>query len=629
MKLIPILSAAAFLTVGALTSCSGYLDIVPDETQSQEDTYSDKAHALDFLYSCYAYLPNPANTPGGLDMLTGDEVITAFEHETFSAFPKGHYTASKPVISYWASFFKGLRQCYMFQNTLDKNKDLTEEQKKDYRGQIDFLIGYYHFLLSRCYGPISLIKSEPNIQATADEFLDRTPYDECVDWIVGRFDVAAQQLPEHRASKSEFGLATSVAAKALKAKMLVYAASPLFNGSSLYADFKDKTGKQLMPTTYDPNKWVKAKEALKEAIDAAHAAGFKLYDKDNYNQTNKFPKAGVERRLRLGILDWKGDPNPEVIFADTRGPGNYDIQLKSTPKTVVDMGANGVSPTWTMLNRFYTKNGLPWDVDPEFKDKNKLDVVSLTEADAEHGKVGGKTIEFNIGREPRFYAWVGFQGGYFEISNQDPNNKAYPDSYMPETGRVLLDFLKNGNQGRKERTNNYSPGGYLNKKATYPDQQVSKGWPNPINHPWPIIRLADLYLLYAEACVETNDLETAKEYLNKVRTRAGIPTVETSWAMVSGVTLDQAKLRDIVRQERQVELYLENQNFWDMRRWMLAKDFFSKKAQGLNIDATDIHGFAQLKTIDFERNFTDTNYLLPIPQNDINKVLKLVNNPGY
>ena len=114
-----------------------------------------------------------------------------------------------------------------------------------------------------------------------------------------------------------------------------------------------------------------------------------------------------------------------------------------------------------------------------------------------------------------------------------------------------------------------------------------------------------------------------------MRTRAGIPTVEESWAKVPGTTLNQAKLREIVRQERMIELYLENQNFWDMRRWLLAEKYFNVKAQGLNIEANTIDEFAQLRTIEFERSFSKTNYLLPIPIQDINKVNKLVNNPGY
>ena len=94
------------LIVAGFASCN-FLDVVPDERTTDTDTYAGRNNGIDYLYSCYAYLPNPANTPGGLDLLTGDEVITAFEHETFAAFPKGNYSASAPVISYWNTFFQG------------------------------------------------------------------------------------------------------------------------------------------------------------------------------------------------------------------------------------------------------------------------------------------------------------------------------------------------------------------------------------------------------------------------------------------------------------------------------------------------------------------------------------------
>ena len=76
-------------------SCN-FLDIVPDERPTEKDTFSDRNKGIDYLYSCYAYLPNPGGTSGSLDLLTGDEVITSFEHESFASFPKGKYTASTP-----------------------------------------------------------------------------------------------------------------------------------------------------------------------------------------------------------------------------------------------------------------------------------------------------------------------------------------------------------------------------------------------------------------------------------------------------------------------------------------------------------------------------------------------------
>lgn len=622
---------------GSLSSCSGFLDIVPDERPSERDTYADREAGIKYLYSCYSYLPNHASTAGGLDVLTGDETITSFEHELFSSFPKGNFSGSNPVISYWNNFFQGIRQCYMFLEIVDKLPNTTDEEKRDYKGQANFLIAYYHYRLIQCYGPVSIIENTVDINMPAEQYPSRRTLDECVQWVADKFDEAARDLPASRDVKSRYGLATSVAAKGFKAKLLVYAASPLFNGTAttapIFADFKDKKGNNLMPTSYDPQKWIKAREAVKEAIEHAEASGHTLYVKDDYRNgdasANAYPAVGVVRRLRTGLMDWKGQANPETLFADTRGPGYYDYQLKSSPRTVADAGADGLSLSWAMVNRFYTKNGLPWDEDPAFKNNDKLQIVTVDAAHNQEAHQGAKTMAFNLDREPRFYAWVGFQGGYYEVLNGDDN--AYPiPSYMPTRGRVLLDFTKNGNQGRKDRNNNYTPSAYLNKKYTDPSMIMKRSGPQTVGHPYTILRLADLYLLYAEACVETNDLDRAKEYLNRVRTRAGIPTVETSWAMVPGVTLNQEKLRQIVRQERQIEMYLEAQNFWDMRRWLLAGEAFNKKAQGLNVEATSVEGLAEVREIVFERRFiSPTHYLLPIPSTDVNRNLNLVQNPGY
>ena len=147
----------------AFVSCN-FLDIVPDENATKEDTYSDHNKTEKYLYSCYAYLPQSNLAQGSLDFFTGDEVTTAFEHETFAAFPKGNYTASSPVISYWNDFFQGIRQCYMFLEGVDKTPDMDDEKKADYKAQGQFLIAYYHYMLARCYGPIILVKETPNIE---------------------------------------------------------------------------------------------------------------------------------------------------------------------------------------------------------------------------------------------------------------------------------------------------------------------------------------------------------------------------------------------------------------------------------------------------------------------------------
>lgn len=627
------------LSLVVIPSCD-YLDVVPDEKPTEKDAFEDRDAAKRFLYSCYAYLPYLRSGSGSLDLMTADEVVTAFEHETFARFPKGNYSASSPVISYWNTLFQGIKQCYILLNNIDKVPKLETSIKEDYIAQAKFLIGYYHFLLVRSYGPVILVKEEPALETPPEDYAARTPYDECVDFVCQMFDEAVSGLPTKRVNEY-YGLATSIAAKSLKAKMLLYAASPLFNGNSeFYSDFKDKDGNSLMSLTYDANKWIKAKTAFEEAISAAESAGYKLYTNDSYTldgYDNIEPTDPTQHTLRYNVIE---PANDEIIWADSRGEGYYGIQNKTIPFNI-GTAWNGIAPTLAMLKRFYTKNGLPYDEDPTFPKGNEIfEITPIGNENEAIGDPAAKTIRFNLDREPRFYAWIAFQGGFYEIMSATDGNGAYKNdaSYRKynvsdNQAKLVCNFVLGGNTSRQKaggslRTNNYAPTGYLNKKGCVPGYKVSTSLQRPPYYPWPIIRLADLYLGYAETCVEANDLGKAKEYLDKVRTRAGIPTVETSWSGIT--TLNQNKLREIVRQERMIEFYLENQTFWDLRRWKQAKEYFGVKIRGLNINARTIADFAEETEVPFERKFeSPTQYLMPIPIEDVNRNQNLVQNPGY
>lgn len=610
-------------------SCE-YLDIVPDEIATEGDAFKDARAAERYLYSCYSYLPNPRQGASSLDLYTGDEVVTAFEHEVFANFPKGNFTANNTVISYWNTLFSGIKQCYILKNKIASVPNLPEADQKDYAAQADFLIAYYHYLLLRCYGPIILVKEEPGITTPSNEYLGRTPYDECVDWIAAKFDEAAAQLPATRQS-IRLGLATSNAAKSIKARMLLFAASPLFNGNStFYGNFTNPDGTALIATTYDANKWGKAKQANKEAIDAAEAAGYRLYvATDATVQSLPEPTDPTQRALRFAITD---KTTKEIIWADTRDEGYYSLQNKSRPWW--KGGAwNGICPTLAMLDRFYTVNGLPVDEDPEFDFAGRFDVTKFPA-----GNINGEGITsvMNLKREPRYYAWVSFHGGYYECQGETSGNGNEKWAYLPKYKRginnmkLVTFFTKEDNCGKHNRTNNYSPGGFLNKKGVSPETSVSGSGSKVTAYPWPVVRLAELYLNYAEACVETNDLGEAKTYINKVRERAGIPTLEQAWGSI-GVALTQAKLREIVRQERMIELYLEGHNFWDMRRWLLAGKYFDATPQGMNVSETSYYSFSEKTDLTgIIRSFkTPDHYLLPIPYGEVQRNKKLVQNPGY
>ena len=615
-----------FILAG-ISSCE-YLDIVPDERPTEEDAFKDPRAAERFLYSCYSYLPNPRKGNASLDLMTGDEVITAFEHETFAQFPKGNYTATSPVISYWNTLFSGLRQCYILKNNVEQVPGLSEELKKDYAAQADFLIGYYHFLLIRSYGPTILIKEEPDINTLPENFLSRSSLDECVQFVADKFDEAADGLISSR-SGEEYGLATSVAAKALKARLLLFAASPLFNGNPEYANLKNNDGASLLPMSYDQNKWVVARDAALEAIEEAKSAGHSLYINNGYGE-NGYPDDETQRTLRYNIIE---PNNSEILWADTRNEGTYGLQNKSRPYAPGGSW-NGVGPTLTMLDRFYTKNGLPMEEDPSYNYDSRFDVVTVTPEQEKFAKPNEKTVAYNLNREPRYYAWVAFQGGYYEVMSAASNGAYKTDPNFTQTtvsgitsARLVTSMLKNGNCGRNNRTNNYIPSGFLNKKGCNPSFKTKTSTSAPIENPWPVIRLAELYLTLAEASVELNDLNVAKDNLDLIRNRAGIPSVEEAWSGIA--TLDQNKMREIVRTERQIELYLENHNFWDMRRWLKAGELFNTKQRGFNIEATTVEAYANVTEIAFIRKFRTANYLMPIPLEDVNINTNLVQNPGY
>ncbi|MRI62458.1 RagB/SusD family nutrient uptake outer membrane protein [Ornithobacterium rhinotracheale] len=617
-----------FLSIG-ITSCN-YLDILPDETATEKDAFSNPNAAKGYMYSCYSYLPNPREGASSLDLFTGDEVVTAFEHEVFAKFPKGNYTANSPVISYWNTLFQGIKQCYILLNNVDNVPGIDAETVTDYKAQANFLIAYYHFLLLKCYGPIILVKEEPKVDTPPNEYLGRSSYDECVEWIASKFEESIKDLPATR-EDLRLGLATSTAAKGILSRMYLYAASPLFNGNPAYANFVNKDGSPMISTTFDPQKWIKAKKAAKEAIDAAEAVGCQLYtsqDASSYTSSLPEPADDIQRGLRFGLVDKN---NKENIWIDARNEGAYSLQNKSRPYWS-NASWNGVGLTLAMLDRFYTEKGLPVQEDPSFDYAGRFSVANFPSGD-KNGE--GASAKMNMGREPRFYAWVAFHGGYYECEGSAENNEANERwAYLKEYKRginkkkLVTFFTKNGNCGVHDRTNNYSPAGNLNKKGVHPASTSKNGGSSITEYPWTLIRLGELYLNYAEACVETNDLAEAKVYLNKIRTRAGIPSVEDSWSGIA--TLDQNKLREIVRQERQIELFLEGHNFWDMRRWLLAEKYFNAKPKGFNQNGENINEFSRETELNIIRQFSaPTHYLLPIPYTEIQRNKNLVQNPGY
>lgn len=613
------------------TSCN-YLDIVPDEKATEADAFKDAAAAERFLYACYAYIPDPRSGTYSMDLLTGDDIVTPWEHEVFGQFARGEYTPSKPYINYWNDLYKGIRYCYLLKENLPTVSGLSVEDANTYMAEADFLIAYYHFLIIRNYGPAIIVKGLADINTPLADLSARSTYDECVAFISEILKDVAGRLPMEWTG-SNYGRATGTVAMAIRARLLLYAASPQFNGGerfkSLYGEFKNPDGTLLINTQYDQKKWENAKLACKEAIEWAERAGHKLYEAipGGLPQTPE-PEDLTLRSLRFTFLD--KDNTKEVIwaFCKKEDTGN-GLQVKNLPRWA-SRTWGGTAPTLKQIERFYTKNGLPIDEDPEYPYNQRYSVASFqpNTRDTIYGE--GETILLNTLREPRFYAWIAFHHGYYEVLGEDKveETSAYHTKFKRGKlgAKLLTEFLFNQNSGKTERgTGSFT--GYLAKKGAHPGSNISSTGANVVQYPWPVIRLAELYLNYAEACIECGDLETGIEYLDKIRYRAGIPGVKDAWKGIA--TLTQHKLREIVHRERQIELFMENHNFWDLRRWGEAETL-GIQPKGMSVmEKDDLSKFGQPTAVDVRRRFIPAQYLMPIPIEEVNKNPNMVQNPGY
>ena len=605
-KYTALLSITLLLSTGCR---KGFFDGAPKDLQTIEMVFQNKLEAESWLSGVYNRLPDvwaDGNVTGrGLA-----ELCDELELNAPSIIGAGTINGQSSINVY-TSYYQAIRLANIFMANVENSKTnlLLEpngaELIQQYKGEARFLRAYYYWMLIRFYGPVVLVGDK--IAGVDDDFqLARNTWKECVDYILAEMDAAKDMVPEKHIVPSsgaddltQTGRITKLIVEAVKSQVLLYDASPLFNGNADYAEFKNTDGKQLMNLTPDPQKWALAATAAKAAIDHAVANGRKLYQVTNADpflaavNSHKglfltgWADEGIWLRTVTGYAVWEEHCAPRTVN------GTKNVGVLSMPQEMVDM--------YRMINgRRIDEAG-----------SNYLETGFTAAAKANFYVAG--TSNMYVNREPRFYTSVTFNGSTIP--------------FVPKTGQTRVEYWPDGNSGNGNGTQTmYPKTGYLVRKNTNASRNLQSNAGNVVR-PAMYIRLGELFLNYAEALNESDpgnsDILT---YLNFIRVRGGIP------AVVAG--LDQATMRKLIQRERCIELAYEGHRFFDIRRWKIVTEPEGRQGgdfHGMNVftgtGLSDPAFYARTRTS--TRIWNPRYNLLPLPQSEVNKNFKMVQTFGY
>ena len=586
-----------------LISCNqDFLDQVPDDRLTFDETFSKRTTLEQYLANIYSAIPNEfaqryTSQNSGPWRGASDDAEYVWGFHLGNDLDLGSWDPTTGYVStLWSNFYRAIRKSSTFLNNVDKCTDLSEDLTIQYKAEVRILRAYFYYNLLRTYGPVILMGEDP-IDADADLSslgLERDKIEDVVKYIVDELDKGAESLKGVSFRDGNAGRMSRPFALAIKEKVLLFAASPLFNGNAMLADLKNSENENLVPQSYNVNLWKDASDAAKSFIEEYVPSTFSLYKE--YNDDGSLNPYLSTRNVM--IEEW----NEEMIYARPRGDNYYfyDVTPYHSGEADEVRGAGGLSVTQGMVDAYFTENGRSID-DPlsNYQETGFSDYMSPCDIKQR------STFNQWVNREPRFYVGVTYNGSLWLC-------RTYGD--------IITKTWYGGNSGRKVGTNDYPPTGYVVRKNMITESKSNT------SRSVPVMRLAEIYLDYVEAL---NEYDPGNAdiliYLNKIRERAGIPGYGEDGLEVPA---NQADMRIAIRKERHVELAFESIRYFDVRRWLIAEEALGGPKYGMDINATDESNF--YNRIVFEtRVFEKRHYLWPIPQDEIDSNPGLIQNSGW
>ncbi|MFY0253097.1 RagB/SusD family nutrient uptake outer membrane protein [Chitinophaga sp. 30R24] len=571
--------AGIFLLCTAIIACNkDFLEKKPLTEYEESDVWKDAGLVQAFVNDLYVQM-RPGFNEVMLSSMT-DESRFIHDYNT-SLVVQGNITpddiGALSDFSRWDAHYKAIRNCNMFLEKIDGVPMTDESLRTRMKGEVHFMRAWYYHMLVKYYGGVPLITKTFNVKGDEGEILNvtRATFEACVNFIVNECDSAAKALPLAYDAVASKGRATKGAALALKSRILLYAASDLFNGVS----------NPLMGYT------TAGQTARMLLAKAAADSVIQLHFYELYHPTD----SAAENYARV-FLD---KDNKELIFVK-----QYDKSLLGTSHDLYN-GPNGYH-NWggnVPIENFVSGY--------QMRDGSAFSWSNAAQAQAPYAN-----------RDPRFYATILYDGAKWKPrpadgAVTDPVGIIQTGKYESANGKDSVWGLDTRNSTIENWNGTFS-GYYLRKFMDINlDAQFFRGDQN-----WIFFRYAEVLLNYAEASIWAGQENEGRDVLNQVRVRAGMPTT-----VASGPAL-----KAILKYERRYELAYEEHRFFDARRWKTeAISAFNENAQGIEVLGSKIsgHPFTYHVYSIQDRQFPEKNFLLPIPASEIRKNAKLMQQDGY
>lgn len=618
------LALALGCSLALTTSCTDYLDKSPESDVSPEAAFKNFKNFQGFTEELYLCIPDFSKSYWTTCWNWGEDDIQAvgFDYLMGYKVDQGDFWGWQKEFDGWGACFMdqgdsfnpndrfsrglwkaawyGIRKANLGLENMDLMTAATQEEKNTIKGQLLFFRGWLHFQLMQYFGGLPYL--DHSVAADQSMTLPRETCQACAEKAAKDFREAAELLPidwdkssvgRNTLGKNGFRI-NKITALAYEGKSLLWAASPLVKN----CDDKMNVNGNASTYDYDTNYAQQAAEALGEllALVETGQTQYKLVDFADYSDLfytwnkNMLPPGSTENILRDIPADaWQN--SHFGVFTEFGG-------------SILTGGKAASQPTANYVNYYGMKNGLPLD-DPE------------SGFDPTHPWKN---------RDPRFYHDIVYDGVKVVEGAIEPDANRYANLYTGGTYRDDINESRTGYLLYKfipMIANNYDMGSTYNK--LYIDV--------------PYLRLADCYLMYAEACAAVGGATakakcslTALDAVNKIRERAGVAGVAAKF------TGNKDKFMDEVRRERAVELAFEGHRFNDLRRWLLldkapyniktsqefvrAGEFDPKNPQN-----TEVSGFKE-KTI-LTRHFTSKHWWMPLKKKDTSIYPEMFQNPGW